>query len=104
MASNSNYAILRVPAPAGEWTPICAWMDCNCFSLRSANKQDLRIRTDQADANTEDLLEGGTQEGLTAPPESGNLYRSMRFRSGVAICYVQPVSNVADVVVAKFVR
>jgi hypothetical protein len=106
MASDPHYVFLRVPAPASVWTAIIVPVDCNCFSLKSSAGQNLRIRTDQADANTEDLLPGGSQEGLISSPETVPNSSTMRYRASAnpTPCYVQPQPASPDVVVAKFVR
>ncbi len=103
MASDPHYVIWRITAPSGVWTPIIPPADCNHFSLKSSVGQVLRIRSDQADASTEDTLPVGSQEGIVAPQET--TVGAMRFQANIqTICYVQPQPAAPDVVVAKFVR
>ena len=76
-----------------SWTPITAPRNMNAFALYSDSDLDLKLRSDQADANTEKTLKGGSQEtavqGVQTP----------RWREGDVIVYVKQATVGTSVVV-----
>lgn len=89
------------------WYPIVTSIACNYWSVRAA--ADCHVRTVSTDANTEDDLPAGAEDGVTAPPivpatplTQSSLPAIPRFPAGTAVVYIK--SQVGpQVVVARFV-
>lgn len=91
------YEILRVALDALAWTPFVAPMEMDAFSIR-CDDGDLRIRTNSADANTEDVLAAGNQDVINAPVRHhrGEL---PRFREGSTVLYLRMASGTGTAIV-----
>ena len=70
-----------------SWTAITAPRNINAFALYSDTDLDLKIRSVQADANTEKTLKGGSQETVVG----AGYALTTRWKQDDVICYVQQV-------------
>ena len=60
MASNPNYVKKQLAVDTVSWTAIVAPVDCMGVSIKNSVLVDLRIRTDSADATTQDTIGAGS--------------------------------------------
>ncbi len=93
------YSISQITLPAGQWTPIFIPSPASYFSFKSQSNQPIRMRTNQADPATEDLLPGGYQEVLSTIPVGQNL--TARWMPQRILFYAQPNSG-SDVAILKW--
>ena len=87
------YAIRHVALDASSWTPVNTPINCNCFAIRP--NADIKIRTDQGDAGTEDAILAGVQQYVLAPW----IYTGARFPKGTVFAWLQSSSGPAVAVV-----
>ena len=93
------YQIAQIPLPSGVWTAIVMPIYASYFSFKSQNNSSIRMRTDFADATTEDLLPGGYQEVQSTPMVATN--PCARWPAGTILFYAQPSSG-SDVAIFKY--
>jgi hypothetical protein len=106
MASNPNYVKKQIAIDAVSWTPIVAPIDCMGVGIKNSVSVDLRIRTDSADATTQDTIAAGNQDGIMVSRHGGNPQdgaHAMRFMAGDTIAFLQAVSGTGPALVT-FVR
>jgi hypothetical protein len=96
----TNFAIRNIPLPAGQWTAIISPIEANSIGFKSRSGNSLRIRSDENDATTEDILATNAQE-LIIGPLPGNF---CRFICGGVVLFAQPSGDSDDAAVARFVR
>ena len=73
MASNPNYVKKQIALDTVSWTAVVAPVDCLAVSIKNSVLVDLRIRTDSADAATQDTISAGSIETVSAPRHSGGV-------------------------------
>ncbi len=106
MASNPNYVKKQLTLDTVSWTPIVAPVDCMAVSIKNSVLVDMRIRTDSADATTQDTISAGSIETVSAPRHSFNVQdggSGTRFSAGDTIAYLQVVSGTGPALLT-FVR
>ena len=106
MASNPNYVKKQLTVDTVSWTAIVAPIDCMGVAIKNLALVDLRIRTDSADATTQDTISAGSIETIAAPRRTSNVQDSgsgMRFYAGDTIAYLQAVSGTGPALLT-FVR
>ncbi|MGH9680562.1 MAG: hypothetical protein ACRD4Y_11490 [Candidatus Acidiferrales bacterium] len=102
MASNPNYVKKQLTVDTVSWTPIVAPIDCNGVGIKNSAPVDLLIRTDSADATTEDTIPAGSIETISAPRHAGGVLDAgsgMRFYAGDTIAYLQAASGTGPAMV-----
>ena len=62
MASNPNYVKKQIALDTVSWTAVVAPVDCMGVSIKNSVLVDMRIRTDSADATTQDTISAGSIE------------------------------------------
>jgi len=99
MAVNQRFIKERLAITAGDWTPVTAPSDVDYFAVR-CDAAALKIRTTVGDANTEDTIPAGVQDGVigTNYPNYTSIERA-RFRQGDIACYIQSSSGSQTAVV-----
>lgn len=106
MASNPNYVKKQVALDTISWTAVVAPFDCMAVSIKNSALVDLRIRTDSADAATQDTIFAGSIETVAAPRHAGGVQdggSGTRFYAGDTVAYLQVVSGTGPALVT-FVR
>ena len=106
MASNPNFVKKQLTVDTVSWTAIVAPIDCNGVGIKNSALVDLRIRTDSADATTQDTIAAGSIETISAPRHSSAIQdggSGMRFYAGDTIAYLQAVSGTGPALLT-FVR
>jgi hypothetical protein len=93
MPSTYFYIIKQVPLTNTAWTPISAPQTCSGFSIRAP--VDIYIRTDEADATTQDTIPAGIQEYRM--PSAASL------PAGVVFVWLQAVAGSTTAIV-KFIE
>jgi hypothetical protein len=96
MASNPNYVKKQLAVDTVSWTAIVAPIDCMGVGIKNSALVDLRIRTDSADATTQDTISAGSVETISVPRHSGGLQdggSGTRFYAGDTIAYLQAASG-----------
>lgn len=89
MANATPYfAILSLTVTDTVWSPIIPAINCNTFSVRPSG--DTYIRTDAADASTEDMIAAGIQDVAIL---SRSATSTNRFTAGAPIAYLKAVSG-----------
>jgi hypothetical protein len=86
------FAIRAIAVTDSTWTPVITPINCTTWALRP--DADVRIRTDSADANTEDIIKAGVQELLLAG--TGH-----RYPAGQTFAFLQAVTG-STIVRAQF--
>ena len=99
--ANEFFAIRAVTASNLTWTPITVPIFCNTFSIRP--DAAVKIRTDSADAATEDTIGEGMQISYQTPGMKAYDTASARFIPGNILAYVQAISG-SVVVHVQFAR
>ncbi len=99
--ANSFFAIRAVTADSTSWTPITVPIWCNTWSIRP--DAAVKIRTDQADPLTEDIIADGNQISYQVPGMKAYDTASARFVPNTVLAYVQSLSG-SVVVHAQFAR
>lgn len=78
-----------------EFRPLLVPVDCNYYLLKNKGPDPLFMRSDEADAGTEDDLQPGWTEMLTAPwifsPAVGQIpnFRPVRYKAGCRLYYIK---------------
>jgi hypothetical protein len=106
MSSNPNYVKKQIALDTVSWTPVIAPCDCMAVSIKNSVLVDLRIRTDSADAATQDTISAGSIETVAAPRHSGGVQdggSGSRFYAGDTIAYLQVASGTGPALLT-FVR
>jgi len=85
------YEKKRWTLDAITWTPITAPYDCNTVTLRNLDSvNNIKLRTQSGDANTEDILTPDLQEHLGGPSQPGG---SFRFSKAQTVVFAQTVAG-----------
>jgi hypothetical protein len=106
MPSNPNYVKKQIALDTVSWTAIVAPVDCIAVSIKNSLLVDLRIRTDSADATTQDTISAGSIETVSAPRHSSGVQdggSGSRFYAGDTIAYLQVASGTGPALLT-FVR
>jgi hypothetical protein len=106
MASNPNYVKKQIALDTVSWTAVVAQVDCMGVSIKNSVFVDLRIRTDSADATTQDTISAGSIETVAAPRHSSRVQdgaSGSRFYAGDTIAYLQAASGTGPALLT-FVR
>jgi hypothetical protein len=106
MASNPNYVKKQIALDTVSWTAVVAPVDCIAVSIKNSVLADLRIRTDSADATTQDTISAGSIETVSAPRHSSGVQdggSGLRFYAGDTIAYLQVASGTGPALLT-FVR
>lgn len=106
MASNPNYVKKQITLDTVSWTAVNAPVDCMAVSIKNSAPVDLYIRTDSADATTQDTVPAGSIETVAASRHGGVVQdggSGVRFSAGDTIAYLQVASGTGPAVVT-FVR
>ena len=106
MASNPNYVKKQLMVDTVSWTAMVAPIDCMGVAIKNSVLVDLRIRTDSADATTQDLIPAGSVETISAPRHAGPVQdggSGTRFSAGDTIGYLQAASGTGPALLT-FVR
>lgn len=88
---------------ASTWTPIITVMPCNAIGIKNSSTVDMLIRTDSADATTEDTLPASQIEvvgNLFPQPQGG---RATRFSDNHTVLYMK-MSTGTGTAIATFLR
>jgi hypothetical protein len=96
MASNPNYVKKQIAVDTVSWTAVVAPVDCMAVSIKNSVGVDLYVRTDSADATTQDTIYAGSIETVAAPRHSGALQDGgfgTRFYAGDTVAYLQAASG-----------
>lgn len=96
MASNPNYAKKQLTVDTVSWTGIVAPIDCMGVAIKNSALVNLSIRTDSADATTQETIAAGSVETIAAPRHAGGLQDGgygTRFYAGDTIAYLQAASG-----------
>lgn len=80
------FAIRAISVDSTTWTPITTPIGCNTWSVRPDDP--VKIRTDSANAATEDTILQGVQDVFQVPGSTG-----ARFPAGTTFAYLQAVSG-----------
>jgi len=92
MASNPNYVKQQLTVDTVSWTAIVAPIDCMGVSIKNSFLVDLQIRTDSANAATQDTISAGSIETIAAPRHDSGVQdggSGTRFHAGDTIAYLQ---------------
>lgn len=106
MSSNPNYVKKQITLSTTSWTAVVAPIDCMGVSIKNSALVDLYIRTDSADATTQDTISAGSIEVIGASRHGGGVQdggSGTRFSAGDTIAFLQPASGSGPAVVT-FVR
>jgi hypothetical protein len=96
MASNPNYVKKQIALDTVSWSAVIAPVDCMAVSIKNSVPVDMFIRTDSADAATQDTISAGSIETVAAPRHSGAMQDSgsgTRFYAGHTMAYLQVASG-----------
>ena len=96
MASNPNYVKKQIALDTVSWSALVAPVDCMAVSIKNSVYVDMFIRTDSADATTQDTISAGSIETIAAPRHGGTLQdggSGTRFFAGDTIAYLQVASG-----------
>ena len=106
MASNPNYVKKQLALDTVSWSAVVAPVDCMAVSIKNSVSVDLYVRTDSADATTQDTISAGSIETIAAPRHSGAMQdggSGTRFYAGDTIAYLQVASGTGPALLT-FVR
>jgi hypothetical protein len=106
MASNPNYVKKQVTLDTVSWTAVIAPFDRMAVSIKNLVFVDIRVRTDSADATTQDTISAGSIETIAAPRHASGVQdggSGTRFYAGDTVAYLQVVSGTGPALVT-FVR
>ncbi len=106
MASNPNYVKKQIALDTVSWSAVVAAVDCMAVSIKNSASVDMYIRTDSADATTQDTISAGSIETVAAPRHAGTMQDSgsgTRFYAGDTIAYLQVASGTGPALLT-FVR
>ncbi len=96
MASNPNFVKKQITVDTVSWTAIVAPVDCMGVSIKNSALVNLLIRTDSADATTQDTISAGSIETISAPRHAAGVQdggSGTRFYAGDTIAYLQAASG-----------
>lgn len=96
MASNPNYVKKQLAVDTVSWTAIVSPIDCMGVAIKNSALVDLRIRTDSADATTQDTISAGSIEVISTPRHASGIQdggSGTRFYAGDTIAFLQAVSG-----------
>jgi hypothetical protein len=106
MASNPNYVKKQLTVDTVSWTAVVAPIDCMGVAVKNSVLVDLRIRTDSADATTQDTISAGSIETIAAPRHAAGVQdggSGSRFYAGDTIAFLQAASGTGPALLT-FVR
>ena len=106
MASNPNYVKKQLTVDTVSWTAIVAPTDCMGVSIKNSVQVNLSIRTDSADATTQDTITAGSIETISASRHNAGVQdggSGTRFYAGDTIAYLQAASGTGPALLT-FVR
>src|SRR5580692_9841718 len=106
MASNPNYVKKQLTLDTVSWTAIVAPVDCMGVSIKNSVPVNLLIRTDSADATTQDTISAGSIETVAAPRHGAGVQdggSGTRFYAGDTIAFLQAASGTGPALLT-FVR
>ena len=106
MASNPNYVKKQIALDTVSWSAVVAPVDCMAVSIKNSVAVDMFIRTDSADATTQDTISAGSIETVTAPRHSVGVQdggSGTRFYAGDTVAYLQVASGTGPALLT-FVR
>jgi hypothetical protein len=106
MPSNPNYVKKQLTVDTVSWTAIVAPVDCMGVGIKNSVAVNLLIRTDSADATTQDTIPAGSIETIAAPRHNAGVQDSgsgTRFYAGDTIAYLQAASGTGTALLT-FVR
>jgi hypothetical protein len=92
----------KIAVDTVSWTPIVAPIDCMGVGVKNSVAVDMKIRTDSADPNTEDLIPAGNQDGVVVSRYGDNpsdARSGPRFFAGETIAYLQAASGTGPALV-----
>jgi hypothetical protein len=96
MPSNPNYVKKQLTVDTVSWTAVVAPIDCMGVAIKNSALIDLRIRTDSADATTQDTISAGSVETISAPRHAFGIQDGgygTRFYAGDTIAFLQAASG-----------
>jgi hypothetical protein len=96
---NGVFEKLKLSVPATGWTPVEVPFDCNSVVIRNISAVNVKLRTDEAVAATEDTIAPGDQEIVDAAVASVRAGRSTRFVLDDEVCVLQSSSGTVDIMV-----
>jgi hypothetical protein len=106
MASNPNFVKKQIAVDTVSWTAIVAPIDCMAVSIKNSVLVDMRIRTDSADATTQDTISAGSIEIVSAARHTFGVQdggSGSRFYAGDTIAFLQVASGTGPALLT-FVR
>jgi hypothetical protein len=106
MASNPNYVKKQLAVDTVSWTAVVAPIDCMGVAIKNTALVNLLIRTDSADATTQDTIPAGSIETILVPRHGSNLQDAgsgARFLAGDTIAFLQAASGTGPALLT-FVR
>jgi hypothetical protein len=106
MASNPNYVKKQLTVDTVSWTAIVAPVDCMGVSIKNSVLASLFLRTDSADATTQDTIPAGSIETISAPRHNAGVQdggSGTRFYAGDTIGFLQAASGTGPALLT-FVR
>lgn len=78
---------------ANGWMPIAVPFDCSSIAIKNTLTNPLRMRTDAADASTQDMLASGAEQSFAVP------FHRYRFLTGSQPVWLQAVAGSGPVIV-----
>lgn len=100
-----RYVKQVIALTSDAWTPVAPPVDMDYFSVRCTTGQ-MKIRTDQNDATTEDVVLQGIQESVMGNNVLGKAYPMLgapmtqsRFPAGITAFWLQSVSPTGTAIV-----
>jgi hypothetical protein len=96
MSSNPNYVKKQLTVDTVSWTAVVAPIDCMGVAIKNSALVDLRIRTDSADATTQDTIPAGSVEAISAPRHAFGIQDGgygTRFYAGDTIAFLQAATG-----------
>jgi hypothetical protein len=106
MTSNPNFIKKQITVDTVSWTAVVAPVDCMGVSIKNSVPVNLMIRTDSADATTQDTISAGSIETISAPRHSAGVQdggSGTRFYAGDTIAFLQAASGTGPAMLT-FVR
>src|ERR1700687_265559 len=96
MPSNPNYVKKQLTVDTVAWAAVVAPIDCMGVAIKNSVLVDLRIRTDSADATTQDTISAGSVEAIFAPRHNAGVQdggSGTLFYAGATIAFLQAASG-----------
>lgn len=98
MADKSPFlAIRQMTLNPAAFSDVVPPIDCNSVVIFNSGGDATAIRSDPANATTEDTIGAGEQETYTGPPGEVST-GAPRFKAGNAICSLKPASTVGPAI------